>query len=422
MGVSPPIYLDHNATTPVDPRVLAAMLPWFTTHFGNASSRSHSFGAAAAEAVAQARAQVARLIGAAEREIVFTSGATESDNLAIRGAVEALRDKGNHVVTCLTEHKAVLDTCRRLERGGAAVTYLQPDVFGRVSPVQVAEAITDRTVLVTLMAANNETGTLHSIREIAKAVKARGVLFHTDAAQAVGRIPIDVDALGVDLVSLSAHKLYGPKGVGALYVRRRPGRVRLVPLMDGGGHEQGLRSGTLNVPGIVGLGMACEVALHEMETEGPRVAALRDRLHRGLAARLDGVTLNGHPSERLPNTVNLAFAYADSEGVLARLHDHVAASSGAACTSAVLEPSHVLRAMGMRDDEALSSVRFSVGRFNTEEAIDRAIEQVVAAVTALRESNPLYALAAGRPLRGNASDPAGQGDCCCGPEGCPGEG
>ena len=388
------VYMDNNATTPVDPRVVEALLPYFSTHFGNASSRSHAFGAKAAEAAEEARAQVAALLGAAPAEIVFTSGATESVNLAIKGAAAAYRDDGNHVVTGLTEHKAVLDACKRLELDGFEVTYLKPDRYGRLSGEVVRAAVTDRTILVSLMAANNETGTLHPIAEIGRVTRARGILFHTDATQAVGKAPIDVEAMGIDMLSLSAHKFYGPKGVGALYVRKRRPRLRLVPLMDGGGHERGLRSGTLNVPGIVGLGAAAAIARREMPAEAVRIAALRDRLERGLRDLLDLVTLNGHPAERLPNTANLAFAYVDGDD-LVRKAAGVAVATGSACTSALLEPSHVLRAMGVPDDLAHGSIRFSLGRFNTAEEVDFAVAAVARAVRELRAANPLYELAQG---------------------------
>lgn len=400
MPVRLPIYLDYNATTPVDPRVVAAMLPCFTEHFGNAASRTHAFGRRAAEAVEAARGQVARLLGADPREVVFTSGATESVNLAIKGVALARRERGHHIITCLTEHKAVLDTCRRLEDDGFAVTRLKPDACGRVSPEQVRDAMTDQTILVTLMAANNETGTHHPLAAIAEVTQARGVLFHTDATQAAGKVPADVSAWGVDLASVSAHKMYGPKGVGALVVCRRGPRIRLVSQMDGGGHESGLRSGTLNVPGIVGFGAAAEIARAEMPAEAARLAALRDRLYRGLEQEAGLVTLNGHPTERLPNTVNLAFAHVDAESLLERLPE-VAVSTGSACTSAVLEPSHVLRAMDVPEDLALGSVRFSVGRFTTAAEIEAAIAAVARAVRETRAANPLYAAAVGGSRRCN---------------------
>ncbi|MBN1555783.1 MAG: IscS subfamily cysteine desulfurase [Phycisphaerae bacterium] len=387
-----PVYLDYNATTPVDPRVLEAMLPYFTEHFGNAASRSHSYGWKAEEAVDAARRRIADLLGATAQEIIFTSGATESDNLAVKGVAEMYHANGNHIITCRTEHKAVLDTCKALEQRGWAVTYLPPDAYGRVSARQVEEAITDRTVLITIMAANNETGTLHPIREIGDVAKRRGVLFHSDATQAAGKIPFRVEELGVDLVSLSAHKIYGPKGVGALYVRRRDPRVRLAIQMHGGGHERNMRSGTLNVPGIVGFGRACELAGEELETEATRLGDLRDRLERGIFRRLEYVKRNGHPTERLPGTSNLSFAYVEGEAIMLKVKN-LAVSSGSACTSASLEPSFVLRAMGLPDDLGHSSIRFSLGRFTTEADIDYVVEQVTAAITDLREMSPLYELA-----------------------------
>ena len=392
MSVKTPVYLDNNATTPVDPRVLEAMMPYLTEHFGNAASRSHGFGWNAEAAVEGARQQVASLIGADAKEIIFTSGATESDNLAIKGAVEMHRDKGNHVITCATEHKAVLDTCKYLAENGCEVTFLPVDGQGLVTAEQVDQAITDRTVLISIMAANNEVGTIHPVAEIGRVAKARGVLLHTDATQAYGKIPLDVEAMGIDLLSLSAHKIYGPKGVGALYVRRRDPRVRLAIQMHGGGHERGMRSGTLNVPGIVGLGAAAEICGREMAAEARRQAGLRDRLHQGIIGRLDQVKLNGHPTARLPNTLNLSFAYIEGESLMMKMKD-VAVSSASACTSASLEPSFVLRAMGLPDELAHGSIRFSLGRFTTAEEIDFAVEQAVAAATELRELSPLYELA-----------------------------
>ncbi len=392
MAVKTPIYLDYNATTPVDPRVFEAMRPYFCQFFGNAASRSHSVGARAEAAVENARERVADLIGATAKEIIFTSGATESDNLAIKGVVEMYREKGNHVITCATEHKAVLDTCGYLAAHGCEVTTLPVDRFGRVDPAAVAEAITDATVLITIMTANNEMGTIHPIAEIGKLAKERGVLFHTDATQACGKIPLNVEEMGVDLLSLSAHKIYGPKGVGALYVRRRSPRVRLAIQMHGGGHERGMRSGTLNVPGVVGLAAAATICGEEMDTEAERLSALRDRLHKGLTDVLDFVTLNGHPIHRLPNTLNVSFGYVEGEGLMLKMTG-VAVSSGSACTSASLEPSFVLRAMGVPDELAHGSVRFSLGRFTTEAEIDHAVERVAAAVKDLRELSPLYEMA-----------------------------
>ena len=387
-----PIYLDNNATTALDKRVLEAMMPYLTTDYGNAASRSHALGWKAEAGVEAAREQVAKLIGAEAKDMVFTSGATESDNLAIKGVAEMYHEKGNHIITCPTEHKAVIDTCKRLAEKGCEITWLKPDEFGRVSAQQVSDAITDKTILITLMLANNEIGTLHPIAEIGKVAKARGVIFHTDATQAAGKVPINVDAMGIDLLSLSGHKLYGPKGVGALYVRRRGPRVRLSCQMDGGGHERGMRSGTLNVPGIVGLGKACELCMAEMDAESLRVRTLRDRLQEGILSRLDHVKVNGHLTQRMPGTLNVSFAYVEGEAMMMKMKD-LAVSSGSACTSASLEPSHVLHAIGVGDDMAHSSIRFSLGRFNTQEEIDFAIEQVTKSVRELREMSPLYELA-----------------------------
>jgi cysteine desulfurase len=384
-----PVYLDNNATTRVDPRVVEAMLPFFTERYGNAASRHHPFGRQAEEAVEQARAQVADLIGAEAREITFTSGATESDNLALKGVAAMYRQAGDHVVTGATEHRAVLDVARRLAREGFRVTFLPVDRYGRVSPEQVAEAITDTTILVSLMAANNEVGTLHPIREIGKVCKERGVLFHTDAVQAAGKLPLDVEEMGIDLLSLTAHKMYGPKGVGSLYVRRRAPRVRLEPLIDGGGHERGLRSGTLPVPLVVGFGLACELCKAEMEGERTRLEGLRDVLRGGIQGRLEGVTLNGHPTERLPGNLNLSFEWVNGEALLMGLRN-LAVSSGSACTSANPEPSYVLRALGVGDELAHASLRFGLGRFTTEEEVGFAAAEVVRVVNHLRSLSPLY--------------------------------
>jgi len=395
MALPTPIYLDYNATTPIDPRVLEAMMPYLTAEaFGNAASRSHAFGWAAEKAVETARAQVAAALGAGAKEIVWTSGATEADNLAIKGIAEMYRDRGNHIITGTTEHKAVLDTCMYLQSHGWDVTFLPVDEFGRLSVQQVADAITDQTILVTLMAANNEIGTLHPVAEIGRVCKERNVFFHTDATQALGKVPLDVEAMGVDLLSCSAHKVYGPKGVGALYVRKRNPRVRLAAQMHGGGHERGMRSGTLNTPGIVGFGAAAELAVREMPTEAPRLCELRDRLHEGITARVDEVKLNGHPTERLPQTLNLSFAYVEGESLMMKCRD-LAVSSGSACTSASLEPSYVLRALGVEDALAHGSIRFSLGRFTTQDQIDHAVEQVAQAVRDLRELSPLYEMATG---------------------------
>jgi cysteine desulfurase len=384
-----PIYLDNNSTTRTDPRVLEAMLPFFTERYGNAASRHHVFGWDAKEAVDQAREQVAGLIGASAREIVFTSGATESNNLVLKGVAGMYRQQGNHVITAATEHKAVLDPCKRLEREGFRVTFLAVDRFGRVTPEQVAAALTDQTILVSIMAANNEIGTLQPIRAIGQLCKQRGVRFHTDAVQAAGKVPLAVEEMGIDLLSLSAHKIYGPKGVGALYVRRRDPRVRLEPLFDGGGHEGGLRSGTLPVPNVVGFGKACELSQQEMASEAERLVGLRERLRQGIMDQLDEVFLNGHPTERLPGNLNLSFAYVEGEALMMAMRD-VAISSGSACTSASLEPSYVLKALGVSDDLAHSSIRFGLGRFNTAEEVEFVISDVVRAVRRLRAMSPLY--------------------------------
>ena len=387
-----PIYFDNNATTPLDGRVLAAMMPYLTEHFGNAASRNHPFGWKAEAAVATAREQIAALIGADAKDIVITSGATESNNLAIKGVAGMYREKGNHIITNLAEHKAVLDPCHRLEEQGFEVTYLRPDEDGVVSSEAVAAAIKPGTILISIMAANNEIGTINPIAAIGKLAHERGVFFHTDATQAVGKIAIDVEAMGIDLLSLSGHKFYGPKGVGALYVRRKNPRVRLTCQMDGGGHERGMRSGTLNVPGIVGLGAAAELAGREMAADAQRLTALRDALHCGIAQQLDYVKLNGHPTQRLAGTLNLSFQYVEGEALMMKIKD-VAVSSGSACTSASLEPSHVLRAIGVGDDMAHSSIRFSLGRFNTQAEVEYAVAQVVRAVKELRDLSPLYELA-----------------------------
>ncbi len=394
-----PIYMDNHATTPVDPRVLDAMLPYLTEHFGNAASRNHAFGWRAEEAVDEARSSVAELIGCSEKEIVFTSGATESNNLAIKGVAAAYRDKGNHVVTASTEHKCVLDACKRLERDGFRVTYLPVDADGLVAADAVRAAITDETILVSVMAANNEIGVLQPVAEIGRVAKKAGVLFHTDATQAVGKIPVSVQEWGADLVSFSAHKMYGPKGIGALYVRRSEPRVRLAPLIDGGGQERGLRSGTLNVPGIVGFAAACRIAGDMMAEESERLLRLRDRLLARIAGRLDAVVVNGSLSRRLPNNLNLSFGYVEGEAMLMAMED-VAVSSGSACTSASIEPSHVLRAMTGSDERAQSSLRFGLGRFNTEEEVDYVADRVVEVVRRLRELSPLYDGAAAAESRG----------------------
>jgi cysteine desulfurase len=382
-----PIYMDNNATTPVDPRVLEAMLPYFTTDYGNAASKSHAFGWRAEEAVEAGRAEVARLVGGSAREIVWTSGATESDNLAVKGAARFHAARGKHVVTCKTEHKAVLDSARTLEREGFEVTCLDVEADGRLDPARVKAALRPDTVLVSVMHANNETGVVHPVAEIAALCRAAGVLLHCDAAQSAGKLPVDVEALGVDLLSLSAHKLYGPKGVGALWVRRRPVRARLLPIIDGGGHERGLRSGTLNVPGIAGFGRAAELCRAEGPAEAARIAALRDRLEAGLLAGLDGVTVNGSRTSRLPGTLNVSFAGVEGEALMMAARE-VAVSAGSACTSASLEPSYVLRAMGIPDDLAHASIRFGLGRFNTADEVDRAVAIFVEKVKRLRELAP----------------------------------
>jgi cysteine desulfurase len=388
-----PIYMDNHATTPTDRRVLEAMLPYFSDKFGNAASRNHSFGWEAEEAVDKARNQIAALINSKPKEIIFTSGATESDNLAIKGVIEFYKDKGNHVITCVTEHKAVLDGCRALERAGkATVTYLPVDRYGMVDPDGVRKAINDKTVLITIMYANNEVGTIHPIAEIGRLAKERGILFHCDAVQAVGKIPVDVEREGIDLLSLSAHKIYGPKGVGALYVRSKTPRVRITAQIDGGGHERGMRSGTLNVTGIVGLGQACEIAKAEMSDESERLTQLRNKLQAGIFERLDEVFLNGHPTERLPGNLNLSFAYVEGESLLMGISD-VAVSSGSACTSATLEPSYVIRALGTDEELAHSSIRFGLGRFNTDDEVDFVTDKVCGEVKRLREMSPLYEMA-----------------------------
>jgi cysteine desulfurase len=383
-----PIYMDCHATTPVDPRVLEAMLPYFKEEFGNAASKSHVFGWRAEEAVEAARAEVAGLIGASAREIVFTSGATESDNLAIKGAAHFYRERGRHLVTCRTEHKAVLDPMHRLEREGFEVTYLPVAPDGRLDPAAVRDAIRPDTILVSIMHANNETGVLHPIEEIGRLTREKGVVFHCDAVQSVGKVPFDVEAMNVDLASISAHKMYGPKGVGALYVRRKP-RVRLIAEIDGGGHERGYRSGTLNVPGIVGLGKACALAGAERDAEAARVLALRERLRAGLLSRVERVTVNGSLEHRLPGNLNVSFAYVEGEALMMAVKD-VAVSSGSACTSASLEPSYVLRALGVPDDLAHSSIRFGLGRFTTGEEVDHVVELFATKVRKLRDMSPLY--------------------------------
>lgn len=391
-----PIYLDYHSTTPVDPRVLKKMLPYFTEAFGNASSRNHEYGWVAESAVEKARTQIANLIGANEKEIIFTSGATESNNLAITGVAEMYATKGKHIITTPIEHKAVLDTCHALEQKGYEITYLPVDQFGRVNPEEVRKAIrkgtSNDTILVSVIFGNNEIGTINPIGEIGKVCKEMDVLFHTDAVQAVGKVPVDVQALGIDLLSLTAHKIYGPKGIGGLYVRRKGPRVRLSPILHGGGHERGMRSGTLNVPGIVGFGEACEIAKNEMATEMPRLQAMRDRLWTAIQNQCDEVYLNGHPTQRLPNNLNVSFAYVEGESLMMGMKE-LAVSSGSACTSASLEPSYVLKSIGVGEDLAHTSIRFSVGRFTTDEEITYAIDKVVSTVKKLRDLSPLYEMA-----------------------------
>jgi cysteine desulfurase len=387
-----PIYMDYHATTPTDPRVFEAMRPYFTEFFGNAASRNHSFGWVAEEAVEKARKQVADLIGANSKEIVFTSGATESNNLAIKGVAEMYAEKGNHIITAATEHKAVLDTCKRLEKHGCRVTYLPVQQNGLIDLDMLREAITDKTILISIMYANNEIGVIQPVAEIGKIAKERGVLFHTDGVQAAGKVPVNVIKDNVDLLSLSGHKLYGPKGVGALYVRRRNPRVQLTAQMDGGGHERGMRSGTLNVTGIVGLGEACRLAQEEMSEESKRLSHLRDKLKNKLMSELDEVYINGTIEHRLPHNLNISFAYVEGESLLMGIND-IAVSSGSACTSATLEPSYVLKALGAGDDLAHSSIRFGLGRFNTEEEVDYVADKVIDVVRKLRELSPLYEMA-----------------------------
>ena len=379
-----PVYLDHNATTPCDPRVVEAMIPYFTQQFGNAASRTHSFGWQAEEAVELAREQIAKLIGAEPKEVVFTSGATESDNLAIKGVFENYASKGNHIITAVTEHKAVLDTCKHIEKKGAEITYLGVDAEGLINLTELEAAIRPNTVLLSIMYANNETGTIQPINEIGAIAKKHGILFFTDATQAVGKIQVDVIKDGIDILALSAHKFYGPKGTGAIYVRRKNPRVKLAAQLDGGGHERGVRSGTLNVPGIVGLGKAAELALQEMKSDAKRVAGLRDKLEEAFL-RLGGTLVNGSRDNRLPHVSNISFGELEGQSLMMSFHKDIAVSSGSACTSASMEPSYVLKAHGLSDVLAHSSIRFSLGRFTTEEEIDFAIEMVTKAVMKKRE-------------------------------------
>jgi cysteine desulfurase len=387
-----PIYMDYHATTPMDPRVFEAMKPYFMETFGNSASRNHSFGWQAEEAVEKARKQIADLIGATSKEIVFTSGATESNNLALKGVAEMYAEKGNHIITAATEHKAVLDTCKRLEKHGIRVTYLPVQANGLVDLEMLKDAITDKTILVSIMYANNEIGVLQNMAEIGKLAKSKGVLVHSDATQAVGKVPVNVIKDNIDLMSMSGHKIYGPKGVGALYVRRKSPRVQITAQMDGGGHERGMRSGTLNVPGIVGLGEACAICQAEMTEESKRMAFLRDKLKNKLESQLDEVYVNGTMEHRVPNNLNISFAYVEGESLLMGIND-IAVSSGSACTSATLEPSYVLKALGAGDDLAHSSIRFGLGRFNTEEEVDYVADKVIDVVKKLRELSPLYEMA-----------------------------
>jgi cysteine desulfurase len=389
MALKLPIYLDNNATTPVDPRVLEAMLPYFTEKFGNSASRNHEFGWEAEDGVKLARKQVGELIGADPKEIIWTSGSTESNNLAIKGVADMYKDKGRHIITAIHEHKATLDPCKRLAKMGYDITWLEPGTDGIITAKQVADAIREDTILVTIMWANNELGTINELPEIGKVCKEKGVLLHTDATQAVGKIPLDINEAGVDLLSGSAHKIYGPKGAGFLYVRRRKPRVRLTPIIDGGGHERGMRSGTLNVTGIVGLGKACEICRLEMAEETARLSKLRDKLDQGILSQLEHAVINGKADQRLPHTTNISFPYVEGESMMMAIKE-IAVSSGSACTSASLEPSYVLKALGLGDEIAHSSIRFGLGRNTTEEEIDFTIDKVVTAVKKLLELSPLY--------------------------------
>jgi cysteine desulfurase len=390
MAIQLPIYMDNHATTPVDPRVIEAMLPYFNAKFGNAASRSHVFGWTAEESVSYAREQIAKLIGAeSEKEIVITSGATESDNLALKGIADFYKDKGDHIITSVIEHKAVLDSCKRLEKEGYRVTYLGVGTDGRVNPDDVKRAITDKTILISIMLAHNEVGTVNPIGEIGKIARERGVIFHSDAVQGVGKVPFDVQKMNVDLASITAHKMYGPKGVGALYIRRSRPRVRLVAQMDGGGHERGMRSGTLNVPGIVGFGKAADIMLKDGPAENLRILGQREHMRKRLMSSLEEVQLNGSLEHRLPGNLNLSFAFVEGEAMMMAIKD-VAVSSGSACTSASLEPSYVLRAMGVGEELAHSSIRFGIGRFNSDEEIDYVADLVISSVRRLREMSPLY--------------------------------
>src|SRR6266480_3993719 len=387
-----PIYMDNHATTPLDPRVLDAMMPYLTDRFGNAASRNHHFGWEAEQAVEEGRKQIAALIGADPREIVITSGATESDNLAVKGVAWMYREKGDHIITAVTEHKAILDTCKHLEKEGFRVTFLPVDNKGFVDLDDLRKAITDKTILISIMTANNEVGVIQDVKEIGAIARQRGVLFHTDAVQAAGKVPFNVNEMNVDIASLSAHKFYGPKGVGALYVRRRNPRVLLTPIIDGGGHERGMRSGTLNVPGIVGFGKAAQIAREDLPKESAEMFRLREKLRTTLERELDEIYINGDLKKRLPGNLNMSFAYVEGESLLMGIND-VAVSSGSACTSASLEPSYVLKALGVGEDLAHTSIRFGIGRFNTQEEVDYVIDKMVQVVTKLRELSPLYEMA-----------------------------
>jgi cysteine desulfurase len=391
-GIKLPVYMDNHATTPMDPRVLEEMLPYFMEKFGNAASRNHSFGWVAEEGVETARERIAKLVGATTKEIIFTSGATESDNLAIKGVAEMYKEKGNHIITAVTEHKAVLDTCKRLEKYGYRVTYLPVQKDGLVDLDELKRAMDAKTILVTIMFANNEIGVLQPVAEIGKLCRERGIIFHTDATQAVGKVPVDVNKQNIDVMSISAHKMYGPKGVGALYVRRKNPRVQISAIIDGGGHERGMRSGTLNVPGIAGLGKACAIATEEMPKEACHLAGLRNRLRDKIMGRLDEVYINGSMEHRLPGNLNISFAYVEGESLLMGIND-IAVSSGSACTSATLEPSYVLKALGVGEDLAHTSIRFGLGRFNTEEEVDYVVNRMYEVVSRLRELSPLYEMA-----------------------------
>lgn len=384
-----PIYLDNNATTPCDPRVLETMIPYFSKHFGNAASRSHSFGWVAEEAVDYGREQVAKLIGADPKEIIFTSGATEADNLALKGVFEMYASKGNHIITTTIEHKAILDACKHLEKQGAEITYLPVDDQGMINLQDLEKAMTPKTILVAIMYANNEIGTVNPVREISQIARKHGALFMTDATQAVGKIPVDVNKDGIDLMAFTAHKMYGPKGVGALYVRRKNPRVKVTAQMDGGGHERGMRSGTLNVPGIVGLGKACEICMLEMDEDTKRIIAMRNALEEGLL-KIEESYLNGHKENRLPHVANISFKHVEGEGLLMGINKNIALSSGSACTSASLEPSYVLKALGLGDDLAHSSLRFGLSRYTTMEEIEFTIKAVTDTVNKLREMSPLW--------------------------------